>query len=97
MDDDCYDKNVLVIILFKLAPKIQDSQIYQYYDIISFSPKTGKGQYRKDQKDRKNRKDKGIGENKMSKRDRKSYWGNKLDPLIRENNGSETSVHYHKT
>lgn len=41
LEENCLDKNILIISLESI-PKIEDFQVYQYHDIASFDPKSGR-------------------------------------------------------
>lgn len=47
---------------------------------------------RSNREDGKSRRD---GENVIDEKDGRSHWGNKIDPVVEKNSGSETNVYYH--
>ena len=48
LEEDCLDKDILITSL-KPAPKIQNSQVHQRYNVVTLSAKNGKKQYGKGQ------------------------------------------------
>ncbi len=46
LEEDCLDKDISITLLVT-APKIQDSQVYQCYNIATLSAKSGRAQYEK--------------------------------------------------
>lgn len=83
--DDRLHDNISVTSL-ELMSRIQDFIIYQHHDVITFSPKSRRAQYRKGQRDRENRKGERGGED---------HQRNKVDLVVGESSGSEASVYYH--
>lgn len=93
-EEDCLDKNVLVISL-ELAFKIWHSPIYKCYNITLFGSKRRRAHYKEDWRDGKDKKDKKSKENKRGKRGIKSYCRNKKNSKIGKNSNSETNIdHY---
>ena len=58
-------------------------------------PKVGEYNIEKGQRGRENGKEKKGGENRRSERGRRGYYGNKVNPLVRENSDFEVSVYHH--
>ena len=69
--------------------------MYKYHDIISFSPKSRRAEYREGQKGRDDGKDKRGEENGRGERGRKSHCRNKVNLVVEESNGSKVSVYHH--
>lgn len=67
-------------------PKTRNLQMHQCYDVILFSFKSEKSQYKKVQRNKKDGK---------GKRDGEGHWGDEINPMVIENSSSETTVYHH--
>ena len=65
------------------------------HDIAPFGPKSGRAQYGESQKGGEDGKDKRGRENGRGERGGRGYYGNKVNPMVGENSGSEASVYHH--
>ncbi len=93
-EKDRLDENVPVTSL-EPAPKIWVSQVHQRHDIAPLSPKGKRAQYGNSQRDEEDKKCKKGWENGKSERGRRGHWMNKVDQVVEESGGSETSDYYH--
>ena len=94
LEKDCLDENISITLL-EPAPKIQDLQVHQRHNIITLSAKSGKTQYEKNQQGRKDEKDKRGGKNGEGERNEEGHWKNKVNLVVKENGGFETSVYHY--
>ena len=79
----------------KPAPKIQNSQIHQRYDVATLSAKSERVQYRKGQQGEEDRKTKKSRKDAKSERKREGYQRKKVNLVVRENSGFETNIYHH--
>ena len=93
-DEDCLDEDVSVMLL-GLLPKIWDFQVEKRHDVASFGSKNRRAQDGEGKRGGKNRKNKKTRENRRGERGRRGHCRNKINPLVGENSGSETTVYHH--
>lgn len=86
LKQDCLDDDVLNRSS-RLAPKSEDSQVYQRHDIILFSFKSRRSQFEKVQK--------GEKEEKYQKSE-KSHVEGKINPMIGKTVFSKINIYHHK-
>ena len=69
--------------------------MHQCHDVATLGAKSGRAQYEKGQQDRKDGKDKKGRKDGKGEKSRESYWGNKVNSVVKENCGSEASVYHY--
>ena len=72
LEEDYLDKDVSILLL-NPAPKIQNFQVYQHYDVAIFGAKSQRAQYENGQRGREDGKSKRGGEDREVERSGEGY------------------------
>ena len=92
--ENCLDKDIFIMSL-QQAHKTWNFQVYKYHNVTSLSSMSRRVEYKESQRGGEDEKDKKSGEIRRDEKSRRGHNRDKVNPVVGENGGSETSIYYH--